>query len=159
MRYLAGVFLLGGLLAGVSCGKRAVTGVSIDSAFRPLISPDISVLAGLQVDKVKSTALYKRHENELNFPLLDASSERIGLDPRRDLTEVLVTWNGKRSLILARGRFTPAVVEQKLSGLGAQRTSYKGHTLLGMEQNSLVFLKKGIAAAGSDRGAAGCYRS
>ncbi len=80
--------------------------------------------------------------------MLDASSERIGLDPRRDLSDVLIVWNGKQPLVLARGHFNSAVVQQKLTNLGAQRSSYKRYTLFSMNQSSVVLLKNSAAVAG-----------
>lgn len=153
MRYLFSFFLLAGLLAGsvveVSCTRQALTGISVDPVFRPLIPPDTRVLAGVDVDKLKSAAFYRRHESSLNFPLLDASSERIGLDPRRDVSDLMIAWIGERQLFMVRGRFTPGIVEQKLMALGAKRTSYRQYTLLGNDQNALVFVKNAVAIDGS----------
>jgi hypothetical protein len=101
------------------------------------------------MEKLKSAAFYKRHESDLNLPLLDASYERIGIDPRRDVSDLLIAWNGKQPVFMARGHFSQRVVEQKIAALGAQRRAYKRYTLFGDDENSLVFLKKGIAAAGS----------
>ncbi|MBV9405814.1 MAG: hypothetical protein JO211_10750, partial [Acidobacteriaceae bacterium] len=110
--------LLAGWFALASCGRKASTGISVDSALRPYVPPDANVLAGLNVDQLKKSPFYQRYENKLNFPLFDAGSERIGLDPRRDLSNVLVAWTGKQSLFIARGRFNAPVVQKKLIDLG-----------------------------------------
>jgi hypothetical protein len=141
---LFAVFLLA---IGMGCTKRTVTGVSVDAAFRPLIPPDTKALAGIQIDRLKTTPLYRRHESSLDIPFLDASQERVGLDPRRDLSDAVIVWNGKQPLFLARGRFTPGTIEQKLSALGMQRKQYRAYTLLGSDANALTFLKN-VAVGG-----------
>lgn len=150
MRRVFLFLLLAGLVTGVSCARRAATtGVSVDPAFRHLIPPDTRVLASVDLEKLKNAAFYRRHESQLDFPLLDAASERIGLDPRRDIADLLIAWNGKRPVFLVRGRFTRSVIEQKLVAQGARRTAYRRYTLIGDQENSLVFLKKAVAAGGS----------
>ncbi len=156
MRYLFSFFLLAGLLAallgGIGCGRQTAAGVSVNPAFRALIPANTRVLAGVDVDRLKTATLYRRHESSLNFPLLDASSERIGVDPRRDVSDVLIAWAGDRPLFMVRGRFTPSAVEQKLVALGAQRKKYRRYTLLGDDENSLAFLKNTVAVDGSVAG-------
>ncbi len=149
MRYFLPTFVLAGLILGTGCNRPGATGISVASVFRPLIPPDTKALAGVELEKIKSTALYERHQNELKFPILDASSERIGLDPRRDISDAVVAWNGKQAVFLVRGHFTPKDLEQKLQSLGAQRNSYKAFTLMGGENDSVLFTRKGIAAIGS----------
>jgi hypothetical protein len=150
VRYVAVILLLADLLVGVSCKRQpAATGISVDPAFRSLVPPDTRVLAGIEMEKLKTAAFYKRHESDLNFPLLDASYERIGLDPRRDVSDLLIAWSGERPLFMARGHFSQRVIEQKIAALGAQGRAYKRYTVFGDGENSLVFLNRGIAAAGS----------
>ena len=150
MRYVVVILLLVDLLVGVSCKRQpAATGISIDPEFRSLVPPDTRVLAGIDMEKLKTAAFYKRHQSDLNFPLFDASYERIGLDPRRDISDLLIAWNGKQPVFMARGHFSQRVIEQKIVALGAQRRAYKRYTLFGDDKNSLVFLNKVIAAAGS----------
>lgn len=149
MRYFPLLCFLTGVVGLASCGRKAAeTGISVDRAFRPLIPADAKALAGVDLDKLKSTPLYQRHENSLNFPLLDESVERIGLDPRRDLSEALVVWNGKQPVFITRGRFNSNAVEQKLVALGAQQTNYRRRTTLTIGQNSFVFLKNSVVVAG-----------
>lgn len=149
MRYFSFSLVLAGIIAATGCTKHPATGVSVQSAFRPLIPPDTKVLAGLDVDKIKATPLYQRHEKDLDFPLLNGSSERIGLDPRKDISNVLVAWNGKQPIFMMLGRFKPAEVEKKIGSLGARRSTYQKYILLGDPKNSIVFLTKAVAIAGS----------
>lgn len=140
--------VLAGLLISAACSKHITSGVSVPSAFRPLIPPGTKALAAADLDKLKASAFYQRHQNELNFPLLNAMSERVGLDPRRDLSYVLVAWNGTEPIALARGDFKPRQLEPKLASLGLRRTEYKNHVLFGDNRDALTFEKHDIAIAG-----------
>ncbi len=121
----------------------------MDRAFRPLIPPDTNVLAGANVEKIKATPLYERHAKQFDFPALEDSTERIGLDPRRDISDVLLAWNGKQRLLMMRGRFIPDQVQKKLSSLGAQQSKYAKYVLLGDRNNAVTFLTKAVAVEGS----------
>lgn len=147
MRYWAPITLIAAALLG-GCRRPGATGVSVDSAFRRLIPPDTKALAAVNVDKLKASPFYERHRSELNFPLLDALSERIGLDPRRDISSLLITWNGKDAVAMARGGFNLGALQSKLPGLGARPMRYKSYTLFGEGRDALTFLKHGVALAG-----------
>lgn len=149
MRYLSAVFALIASIACVACSKRAATGVTVDSSFKQFIPPNTIALAEVRVDKLEAAPLYKAHENELAFPQLDAFSERTGLDPRRDISAILIAWNGNQLLTAVRGSFNPNKIEPNLISMGMHRSSYKKHTLFGDERNSLVLMKRGLALAGS----------
>jgi len=148
VRYLLTLSALAGLcLSG--CGPRVAGGVAIDKVFLPFIPADTKVLAGIQLDKLKATPLYQRHRKDLEIPVIEGSSERFGIDPRRDISDLLIAWNGKRPLFFVRGIFKPAEIEQKLTSLRAPKTTYKSHQVFGDSKNSLAFLHKGFAVEGS----------
>jgi hypothetical protein len=107
------------------------------------------VLAGMSIDRLKTTPLYRRHEKELDFPLFDASVQRLGFDPRRDLIDILFASDGKAGTLMARGRFQPKEIEAKLQASGLPRKPYKNFTLLGDDRNAVTFLKGGVLLAGS----------
>jgi hypothetical protein len=133
-----------------ACAHRQTTGIFIDPAFKPLIPPDTKYMAGVRLDKIRDTLVYKRLNGRLDLDRrLDLFSERTGLDPRKDLWYVLAASNGTDTLVLARGRFTTGEMEPKLGSLGNTRTRYKDYTLIGTPQNSVVFINPGIAAAGT----------
>jgi hypothetical protein len=136
------------LAIAAACSKPGGTGVSVNAAFRSLIPPDTKVLGAADLDNFKNSAFYTRHRDELNIPLLDAMSERIGLDPRRDIADVLIAWNGKDPVVLARGHFKPETLEPRFASLGMRRIRYKSYTLFGDGQNALAFGKHDIAIAG-----------
>lgn len=146
MRYLSAVLLLTlALLDG--CTRPGATGVSVNSSFRPLIPPDAKALAEVDIDSLKRSGFYQRHQDQLNFPLLNAMSERVGMDPRRDLSDLLVVWTGARVIAMTRGHFDRQAVESKLPSLGTHPMRYKNYTLFGEQQYALAFLKHGVAVA------------
>ena len=132
------------------CSSTSSTGLDIDKSFRPFIPADTEALAGIDLDKLKASPLYQRHEKDLPLPAMEGSAERIGIDPRRDVSDVLIAWNGKRALFFVRGRFKPSDVEQKLVSLGAPRATYKNHPVFGDANNSVAFLSKGFAIEGTN---------
>jgi hypothetical protein len=149
VRYLSAICLFAALIAGLGCGRLAKKGVLVDSSFVPFIPADTKVLAGVRVAKLEAAPLYIDHKKQLDFSQLQAFSERTGIDPTRDVSEILITWNGKQSLAMVRGHFSQSKIGPKLDSLGAHRRSYKKYTLFGDDKNSLVFIKDGLVLAGS----------
>jgi hypothetical protein len=149
--HYAKMFVAALLLCGPSaCVRRQTTGIFVDPAFGPLIPPDTKYMAGVRLDKIRETPLYKQLNGRFGLEgRLDLFSERTGLDPRKDLWQVLVASNGTDTLFLARGRFTSGEMEPKLGSLGNTRTRYKDYTLIGTPQTSVVFVNPGVAAAGT----------
>jgi hypothetical protein len=142
--------LFAALCAPGACVRRQTSGIFIDPAFPPLIPPDTKYMAGVRLDKLRETPLYKRLNGHFALDSrLDLFSERTGLDPRKDLWYALVASNGTDRLFLARGRFTVGEMEPKLGALGSIRTRYKDYTFIGTPETSVVFLNPGVAAAGT----------
>jgi hypothetical protein len=140
---------LAGLLLGLGCGKAPPAGVSVDPAFQAFVLPGSKALVLLQLEKVKATEIYKRHQQAFDLPQLNAMAERTGLDPRRDLAALLVTWDGSQPLFLARGSFTANKFEKQLNDSGFRRTPYKAYTLFGNPKESVAFPEAGLALAGA----------
>jgi hypothetical protein len=151
VRHLFAFCVLGALVAALGCGRLVTKGVVVDSSFEPFIPADTKVLAGVQASKLQAAPLYRAHKDQLDFGPVQAFSERTGLDPTRDISELLITWDGKQVVAMARGHFSQAKVGPKLESLGARRTSYKKYTLFGDDRNSLVFVRDGLLVAGSSQ--------
>ncbi len=113
-----------------------------------MIPPDARALAGIDIADLKNTEFYKRESGRLNASGLDLMAARTGLDPRRDLTHVVVAWDGKQVLVIVKGRFSPDDLERKLTAAGAHNTPYRKYKLLGDVKNSVAFLKQDLAVAG-----------
>lgn len=131
------------------CSHVDVTGASLDRSFRRLVPADTRVLVGLKIERLIKTPFYQRHRHQLDIPLLNESSAKMGLDPRRDLSDAVIAWNGKQPLVLARGTFNSNLVQQKLISSGAQSRKYKNYSLIGTEREAAVFLKGPVVVAGS----------
>jgi hypothetical protein len=146
VRHLVTVLFLAVLLAG--CGKTLRTGVAVDRDLRPYVPSNAQALASIQIEKLKATDLYKRHLKDLDLPELNAMSERIGLDPRRDLTSLLAVWDGKHPVLLAKGTFSPDQLKEKLETLGAKSVQYKNYTIFGSSGNAVALVDSSLAVSG-----------
>ena len=151
MKRLAFCFLAIALMSAAlleSCHRASTGGVFIDPAFGPLIPPDTQMLAGLRLEKLRATPLYQKYATRLNLSALADFKARTGLDPQKDVWEMLVATTASDALVMVRGHFTVGELEPKLDPLGNHRTSYKGYTLIGDDRYAVVFMNPGVAVAG-----------
>ncbi|MCS7024944.1 MAG: hypothetical protein NZV14_09085 [Bryobacteraceae bacterium] len=133
-----------------SCSRTAAPPETrIEPALEKLIPGDTVVLAGVRVTLVESSPVYARLMKGRMFPELDQFAQQTGLDPRRDLKEVLLASNGSRAVVIAKGRVEDvSKLEALLESKGAQRFRVGPHTLLGNEQAAVCFLSNSVAIAG-----------
>lgn len=134
------------LAAVLGCRSAERAHLYVDPALASLVSRDAAMVAGARLESLRGTALYRRWVADQPQPLLDQLTERLGLDARKDLWELLVASEGEHTVVLARGKFGPMGREPKFKG--ARRMAYKGYTLVGDEQAALVFMNATTAAAG-----------
>jgi hypothetical protein len=135
------------LIAAAGC-HRVQPGAQIDKIFRTAISPDAQSLFSVRLDKLKSSAVYQRHQQQIDLPQFNEMAARVGLDPRRDLASLFVVWDGKHLLLLAQGAIPVPQLEAKLSADGAQRVSFKSFTLFARGADAVSFPEGGLAVAG-----------
>jgi hypothetical protein len=147
--YFAFLTVTAALVFVAGCTSSQRTGASVDGAFRSAVPPDAQTLVSVKLDKLKASDLYRRHRQELELPQFDAMSNRAGLDPRRDLSNILLVWDGKHLLLLAQGTFSNAQLEEKLTGGGARRVPYKNFMLFSRSSDSVAFPEHGLAIAAS----------
>ncbi len=153
MRYVWALACAAAVIIAVGCGRQATSGVAVDSGFKSFVPSNAIALAGIDLESLKKTPLYQRHAAAFQAQVFDAMTERVGIDPRRDIARLLIAWNGKDALFVAEGRFPSDVISTKLTGLGAQRTLYQNYPLF-KEANqggrvSVAFLQNKLAVAGS----------
>ncbi|MCS7315510.1 MAG: hypothetical protein NZ554_08565, partial [Bryobacteraceae bacterium] len=132
--------------AVLGCRSAERSQLYVDPALAALVSPEAVMVAGARVESLRGTALYKRWVAGRRVPVLDELAARLGLDPRKDLWELVVASEGGHTVALARGKFSPMGLEPRMEG--ARRTAYKGYTLIGDERASVVFMNSTTAATG-----------
>ena len=111
------------LLSSAILASLAIVGChSADTGLTAFIPGDTVALLGVRMDQLRATELYRKLRTQGHFSELDDLRKRTGFDPTRDVTEILVAFNGKDAVTIARGRFTP-------SDPGAKQAAYKGYTL------------------------------
>ena len=85
------------------------------------------------------------------MPQLDRFTQQTGLDPRKDLSEILLCSNGKSALLLVRGKFRLTDLEARFKSKGVTPSNYKGHDLFGDDRAAITFLDDSTAVAGTAR--------
>lgn len=119
----------------------------IDPGLAPLIPPDTTVLAGVRVD------LLAKHPA---FALLSSQrairrfTEITKIDPAKSLWQVLFVSNGHGSLLLGRGKFANELMAPDVSryGAAAGRFDYKGLSMIGSEQDAMIFINSTTTVIG-----------
>ena len=85
--------------------KRTTPGALVDPALSGLVPADTTMLVGIRLEDLLKTPIYKKYLADRPIPQLDEFSKQFGIDPRKDLWEVLFISNGQESVVLGRGRF------------------------------------------------------
>jgi hypothetical protein len=136
------------VFALIGCAPPKRTSVFIDPSLETLVPPDTIFIVGASIDKIKDTPVYQKLFKDLELAQLDDFTKKTGVDPRKDLWQVISVSNGKTALLLARGKFS-SELEPKLASEGAERIGYKGYTLLGNERGAVLFMNSSTAVAGA----------
>jgi hypothetical protein len=144
----ASCFLLLVSVASLGCRSRTTGLVKVDPALEKLVPHDTVMLAGVRMDAVRAAPVYQKWVANRQSRELDKFVRETGLDPRTDLAELLVASNGKHTVILAKGKFSPSELESKLERPGVKKMPHKEYTLIGTEEAAVVFLNSKTAAAG-----------
>jgi len=131
------------LVALTACNSAETGRTAIDSALAALVPPDATMLAGVRMEAVRTTPLYQKMVANKALSQLDDFARETGFDPRRDVRELLITSNGKDSLIAARGTFNARAFESMT------RSSYKGYTLYTRDRGGVALIDSSTAIAGT----------
>jgi hypothetical protein len=124
-----------------------------DPALMPLIPADATIIAGFRMTELKQTPVYQRLIEGGEVTMLDQFTRETGIDPRKDIWEIVVASNQKASVAFVRGKFTEGGIagsglEPQLEKQSARRFGYKGYTLTGDERVAVTFLNTSVAVAG-----------
>ncbi|MBM3726806.1 MAG: hypothetical protein FJW40_15460 [Acidobacteria bacterium] len=143
---------LAGFLAG--CSRPQPATVRVDPMFAPLLPAGTKLLVGIRVDQLRETATYQKLVAEKKIPQLDEFTRITGLDPRKDLWEIVIAYDGARDgLIMARGKFTEGGImssgmEPRVNLPGAREMSYKGFKMTGTDEAAVMYLNPTSILAG-----------
>jgi hypothetical protein len=130
-----------------SCARKAAVGPKIDPALATLIPDDTTLLVGTRLEALERTPVYQKYLADRTFPQVEEFAKQTGLDPKKDLWELLFVSNGKNNVLLGRGKFANEM-EPRLEKAGAKRFGYKGYNLVGDEKTAVVFFSGSTAAMG-----------
>jgi hypothetical protein len=145
MRHLLPLLLCLGL-AGCQAKKPGL--LHIDPALESLVPQDTIFVVGANLDAIRNTAVYQKLLSRAPLPQLDDFARQTGLDPRKDLSQILSCSNGKHGLLMARGKFNRADLEGRLERQGAKPITYKNHRIFGNDNQAITFLNDATAVAG-----------
>jgi hypothetical protein len=132
-----------GVLALVGCSKPQAG--FIGSELNKVVSADTTSLAGVDLDRLKTTAFYRAREKRLD--VISGLSNQFGIDARRDLTKILLMSAGKDAVLAIQGRFPKTLLD---NGLSPTRTEFAGHKIFALGSDELSFPKPDIALFGQN---------
>ena len=141
---LAALFAL--MLAACDSGR--IGAVRIDPAIQSLVPGNTTMLAGADIDSLRNTEFYQRAIRVAGADGLDSLTRLTGIDPRKDVHEVLTCSNGKTAVVIADGRWDNKAVQQHLASNGAVRSDFHGRTLYTAGKSAVWFPRSRFAAAG-----------
>src|SRR5687767_11646256 len=139
--------LLAALSVVTGCGSRSQTAL-ISAEFEPLIPSDTVHLVGARMEEIRKSPLYDLAVAGRQSATLEKFIQDTGVDPSRDINDVLVANDGKNTLLLVRGKFQPAAIEKRLTANGATRLSHGSHSLFGSEQFAIATMSDSLVIAG-----------
>ena len=134
------------ILAG--CTHKSVVGPKIDPALATLVPEDTTLLVGTRLESLEKTPVYQKYLADRKSPVVEEFAKQTGLDPKKDLWELLFVSDGKNNVLLGRGKFANEM-EPRLEKEGAKRFGYKGYNLIGDEKAAVVFISSSTAAMGT----------
>lgn len=136
------------LLTLAACQPKQSASLHVSPALEALVPSDTVVVLGINLAGLRDTSIYQKLIARVPLPQLDSFTRQTGLDPRKDLSELLLCSNGRSALLLVRGKFRIQDLEARSKSNGMTPAEYKGHKLFGDERASVTFLDDSTAAAG-----------
>jgi hypothetical protein len=144
---LAPTALLVAVLAAASCAKAPPPGPKIDPAIAGFIPPDTVLLVGARLEAIEKTPISQKYPVQRSIPQLDQFAAATGINPAKDLWELLYASNGQRGAVIGHGMFSDEG-EPKLQKRGDNRFGYKGLTIVGSDTNGILLVNQTVLAMG-----------
>ena len=145
MRTAPALFLIVATLTGCS---HAPQGVKVDPSIATLVPSDTVLLVGTRLEELLKTPVYLKNFAGRDIPQIREFAEKTGIDPRKDLWQLLFVSNGKTGILLGRGKFADDMMQPELERHGAQQFPYKGLMMLGTESGAVTLINSTTAALG-----------
>ena len=79
------------------CAPKATVGPKIDPALATLVPDDTTLLVGTRLEALAKTPVYQKYLADRKFPQVEDFAKQTGLDPQKDLWELLFVSNGKNN--------------------------------------------------------------
>src|SRR5690606_12743729 len=96
--------------------------VKIDPALAVLVPPETQMLVGIRAKEITKTPVYGLLREKKLLEPLEEFIERTGITPEKQLYELLVSFDGRESLVMARAKFhEESALEPDIKGPGLQR--------------------------------------
>lgn len=143
------VALVVSFLTLAACQPRQSASLHVSAALEALVPSDTVVVLGINLAALRDTSIYQKLIARVPLPQLETFTRQTGLDPRKDLSELLLCSNGKNAILLVRGKFRIADLETRFKSNGVAPANYKGHEVFGDDRASVTFLDDSTAAAGA----------
>jgi hypothetical protein len=135
-------------LAAAACDSGRIGAVRIDPSLQSLVPGNTTLLAGADIDSLRNTAFYQRAIGVAGADGLDSLTRLTGIDPRKDVHEILTCSDGKTAVALADGRWDNKAVQQHLAANGAVHSDFHGRALYTAGASAVWFPRSRFAAAG-----------
>lgn len=140
-----------GLAASTAC-KREAKFARVDAALAPLIPPSTLALACLRLDKMHDTPFYRKYVEGKQIATIESIQAQTGLDPRKDIWEIVLAYRGKAGAPLAfiRGKFGGEFGrEPNFDRTKFKTLSHKGYYIMTPGEGAgVLFMNTGAAVAG-----------
>jgi len=117
----------------------------VDPALAVFVPPDTVALLGVQMNLLRQAPLYRKLAQQGRLSMLDGFRAETGIDPDRDVRQLLLAGDGRHALALARGTFKPNPPD------GWHASDYRGCTLWAKENGvAVAFPDNSTAIGGPD---------
>lgn len=123
----------------------------VDAALAPLIPSDTVALACLRLDRLKASPFSRQFVEQTPLPFLTDLQKQTGLDPRRDIWELVwaIRSEGRAPLVFIRGKFGGEFgFEPEIKDPMLRRMNYKGYYMFGAGNTGVLFMNTGAALTG-----------
>lgn len=140
---------IAGIAIITGCQTKTSASLHIDPTLESLVPADTIAIAGANLEALRATTLYEKIQAQAPFNPLDTFARQTGLDPRKDLSQVLACSDGKNSFFVGRGKFKKADLEARLESKSGGRITYNNQRLFGTEQAAVVILDDSTIIAGA----------